>query len=186
MADEQVEFDEPTVLLKDEVGRLLPCFIQQVFELEQQEYLLLLPVDAPIELFAKEEEDDEEVLLDVEDAEIDDLFPTAKAVLSEQNLILQRTAITLTASGEMPEASEDDCLTLELDDLATAETEATEEFQILATFYHRQQEFTLCTPLNPLLIFARRTLEGNLELVTPEEFQQLRSGLEEKLFDVLE
>ncbi|PSN14254.1 DUF3727 domain-containing protein, partial [filamentous cyanobacterium CCP5] len=43
-----------------------------------------------------------------------------------------------------------------------------------------------CTPLNPLLIFARRTPEGNLELVTPEEFQQLRSGLEEKLFDVLE
>lgn len=186
MADERVEFDEPTVLLKDEEGRLLPCFVQQVFELNQQEYLLLLPVDAPIELFAREEEDDEEVLLDVEESEIDALFPTAKAVLSELNLTLQRTAITLTAAGDIPEASDDDCLTLELDEWVTPEENATEEFQVLATFYHNQQEFTLCTPINPLLIFARRTPEGNLELVSPEEFQQLRSGLEDKLFDVLE
>ncbi|HEY9878163.1 MAG TPA: DUF3727 domain-containing protein [Leptolyngbyaceae cyanobacterium] len=187
MADD-MEYDEPTVLLTDEAGLTLPCVVEQTFELSQQEYLLLLPVDAPIEIFVwrTEEGEDEEVLMDVEDDEIGAIFPTAKAVLAEQNLMLQRTAITLTASGELPEAEEDDCLTLELDELSVGEDGSTEEFQILATFFYEDEEYTLCTPLDPLLIFARRTAKGDLEVVTPEEFQEIRSTLEEKLFDMLE
>lgn len=186
MADEQLDFEEPTVLLRDEVGRTLPCSVEQTFELSQQKYLLLLPIDTPIEIFVLQEEDDEEVLMDVVEDEIDVLFPTARAVLSEQNLMLQRTAITLTAAGEIPEATDDACLTLELDESISPEPDATEEFQVLARFYHEEQEFTLCTPLNPLLIFARKTSQGRLEVVSPEEFQEIRSTLEEKLFDMLD
>ncbi|PSN12285.1 DUF3727 domain-containing protein [filamentous cyanobacterium CCP5] len=167
MADKRAEYDEPTVLLKDEVGRLLPCFVQQVFELSQQEYLLLLPVDAPIELFAREEEDNEEVLLDVEESEIDTLFPTAKAVLSEQNLTLQRTAITLTAAGDIPEANEEDCLPLALAAWVPAAPAAPAAFPFFAPFSPPPPSFPLFPPLPPLLLPLRARARVQAEALVP-------------------
>jgi len=188
MAEDNQPLNESSVVLTDDLGRFLPCTIEQQFDLRQQEYLLLLPIDTPIEIFAwrVEDDSDDDVLVDVEDDELDELFPTARAVLAEQNLTLQRTAITLTAAGELPEPEDDDNLTLELDELNEAGEAAVEEFQTLATFYNNDEEYTICTPLNPLLIFARRNGDGDLEVVTPEEFQAIRSLLEEKLFDLLD
>jgi Protein of unknown function (DUF1292) len=101
---------EPTVNLKDEDGRSLPCHIENSMKIRGEEYVLLLPVDAPIEIFAwaddEEAEDEEgEMLIDIDEEELDDVFATARAVLAEQDLILNRTALTLTASGEIPPSS---------------------------------------------------------------------------------
>ncbi len=187
MADNTQPIDESAVVLTDDAGRFLPCQVEQTFSLNDREYLLLLPIDSPIEIFVwQQDDDDDEVLMDVEDEDIDQIFLTAKAVLAEQNLTLQRTAITLTAGGELPEPEDDNCLTLELDDLDEAGNPVTEEFQVLATCFYEDEEYTLCTPLDPLLIFAHRTSNGSLEVVTPEEFQAIRGGLEEKLFDLLD
>lgn len=186
MADDTQAFDDSAVVLTDDSGRFLPCQVEQRFDLNGREYLLLLPLDAPIEIFVWQQEDDDEVLMDIEEEDIEQIFPTAKAVLAEQNLVLQRTAITLTASGELPEVDEENCLTLELDEVDETGEPMSEEFQILATCFHDDQEYTLCTPVEPLLIFAYRTAEGTLDIVTPEEFQTIRDSLEEKLFDVLE
>ncbi|HIK45343.1 MAG TPA: DUF3727 domain-containing protein [Leptolyngbyaceae cyanobacterium M65_K2018_010] len=187
MADASQSFEESAVVLSDEAGRFLPCQVEQRFELNNEEYFLLLPIDSPIEIFVWQQDDsDEEVLMDIEEEEIDQIFLTAKAVLAEQNLILQRSAITLTAAGELPEVEEDNCLTLELDEVDETGAPMTEEFQILATCFYDDEEYTLCTPLEPLLIFAHRGPQGTLEVVTPEEFQAIRGGLEEKLFDLLE
>jgi hypothetical protein len=187
MADETQSFEESAVVLTDEAGRFLPCQVEQRFDLNNREYLLLLPIDSPIEIFVWQQDDsDEDVLMDIEDEEIDQIFLTAKAVLAEQNLVLQRSAITLTAAGELPEVEEDNCLTLELDELDDTGAPMTEDFQILATCFHEDEEYTLCTPLEPLLIFAHRSDNGTLEVVTPEEFQTIRGGLEEKLFDLLD
>ncbi|TVP66344.1 MAG: DUF3727 domain-containing protein [Leptolyngbya sp. LCM1.Bin17] len=186
MADDTQPFDESAVVLTDDVGRFLPCQVEQNFYLKDREYLLLLPIDAPIEIFVWQQDDDDDILMDIEDEEIDQVFLTAKAVLAEQNLTLQRTAITLTASGEVPEVDDANCLTLELDEMDDQGNPMTEDFQILATCFNNDQEYTLCTPLDPLLIFAYRTSNGNLEVVTPEEFQLIRGSLEEKLFDILD
>ncbi|MEB3289898.1 MAG: DUF3727 domain-containing protein [Leptolyngbya sp.] len=188
MADDTQAFDDSAVVLTDDAGRFLPCQVEQRFDLNGREYLLLLPLDAPIEIFVWQEEDDDEdgVLLDIEDEEIDQVFPTAKAVLAEHNLTLQRTAITLTAAGALPEVEEENCLTLELDEVDETGEPMAEEFQVLATCFHEEQEYILCTPVEPLLIFAYRTAEGTLAIVTPEEFQAIRDSLEEKLFDVLD
>jgi hypothetical protein len=187
MADDTQSFEESAVVLTDETGRFLPCQVEQRFELNNREYLLLLPIDAPIEIFVWQQDDsDDDVLMDIEDEEIDQIFLTAKAVLAEQNLVLQRSAITLTAAGELPEVDEENCLTLDLDEVDEAGEPMTEDFQILATCFYEEEEYTLCTPLEPLLIFAYRTADGSLEIVTPEEFQMIRGGLEEKLFDILE
>ncbi len=187
MTDDTQSFEESAVVLTDEAGRFLPCQVEQRFHLNDQEYLLLLPIDAPIEIFVwQADETEDEILVDIEDDQIDLIFPTAKAVLAEQNLVLQRSAITLTAAGEVPEAEEENCLTLELDEVDEAGNPITEEFQILATCFYKDEEYTLCTPLDPLLIFAYRDGNGNLEIVTPEEFQLIRDGIEEKLFDLFE
>ncbi|ASC69656.1 hypothetical protein XM38_005850 [Halomicronema hongdechloris C2206] len=186
MEDDVNEAYDEQVLLMDEDGRSLPCSIEQTFDVDGQRYLLLLPVDAPIEIFVWRQSDGDEVLMDVEEEDIDTLFPTARAVLAEQNLTLQHTAITLTAAGEIPEANDDDCLTLELDEWGTALDGATEDFQILATFFHQDEEYTICTPSDPLLICAHRNAWGQMEIVSPEEFQRIRTQLEDKLFDVLD
>lgn len=184
LLDEPAEY--PVVTLTDEDGRLLPCYVEKSMDVDGEEYLLLLPVNLPIEIFVwqtDEEDSEEEVLVDVEEEEIGALFPSARAVLAELDLLLERSAHTLTAAGDLPEAEEEDCFSLEINDEDSPSV--TEEFQMLATFFHNESQYTLCTPLDPLLFFARRH-EGEVELVDPEEFQKMRSQLEDKLFDVLD
>ncbi|MBE9062743.1 DUF3727 domain-containing protein [cf. Phormidesmis sp. LEGE 11477] len=187
MLDEPTEY--PVVSLSDEDGRQLACYVEKNIDVEGAEFLLLLPVNLPIEIFVwepDEDDDDEaaEILVDVEDEAIDELFPSARAVLAELDLILERSAYTLTAAGDLPEADEDDCFSL---DISEDETHpVTEEFQMLATFFHKDAQYTLCTPLEPLLFFAQRDSDGSIELVDPEDFQKMRSQLEDKLFDVLD
>lgn len=182
--DEPAEY--PVVTLTDEAGRSLACYVEKSIDLEGEEFLLLLPVNLPIEIFVwqpDEDDPDEEVLVDIEDDEIDALLPSARAVLAELNLMLQRSAHTLTAEGDLPEADEEDCFSLQIND--DDEEPATEEFQMLADFYHNEAQYTLCTPLEPLMFFARRNGK-DVSLVEPEEFQEMRSQLEDKLFDALD
>lgn len=171
----------PTVMLKDETGKSLACYVEKTIEAVGNTYALLLPVDEPVELFAWEA--DEEVMADVEEADIDALFPSAKAVLSELNLTLARSAYTLTATGELPEPDDESILTLEVDD---EDTPSSDSFQMLANFYHDGQQYTICTPLEPLLFFAQYTASGELTLLSPEDFQRVQPLLEDSLFEALE
>lgn len=174
----------PIVILKDENGRSLPCFVEKSIELDDGEYILLLPVDTPVEIFAwepDEEDEDEEVLVDVDAETIEQVFPTAKAVLAEQDLILANTALTLTVSGEIPDPEEEDIITI---DLSESDDDLTvEEIQLVTSFFHNDQEYAVYTPLDPLLFFARMTDGGDPELLTPEEFDRVRPQLEDQLFD---
>jgi hypothetical protein len=189
LVDDPAEY--PVVTLTDEEGRKLSCYVEKTLDVDGVEFLLLLPVDLPIEIFVWQSADDEaegddseEILVDVEDEDIDALFPSARAVLAELNLTLERSAHTLTAAGDLPEADEEDCFSLEVDEEDSEPI--TEDFQMLATFFHDGSQYTLCTPLEPLLFFATRDDEGAVELVDPEDFQKMRSQLEDKLFDVLD
>jgi hypothetical protein len=177
------------VTLTDEVGRSLNCYIEHSVEVEGSEYLLLLPIDAPVEIVVwneDEDEDQEEVdatLLE-DDDEIDSIFEDAHAVLAEQNLTLKRTAFTLTVAGELPPVNEDEILTIEMEE-DDVELEP-EQFQLLASFYHEEQEYGIYTPLDPLLFFAQRNKAGQPELLSPEEFKKVQPLLEELLFDELD
>lgn len=178
--------DYPVVTLTDEDGRSLPCYVEKSLDVEGAEFLLLLTVNLPIEIFVwqGDDDEDEEILVDVEDEEIDNIFPSARAVLAELDLILERSAHTLTAEGDLPEADEDDCFSLEISE--GEDPPMTEEFQMLANFFHEDAQYTLCTPIEPLLFFARRHVSGAVELVDPEDFQKMRSQIEDRLFDVLD
>ncbi len=175
--------DDVVLYLKDEGGLSLPCYVERTFEIDGSDYVLLQPVDYPVQIFAWEQTgEDEDTLADLEDEELARIFPTAQAVLSEQNLTLKQTAHTLTVSGDIAEPEESDIFSIETGD----GTEGEEEFQQLASFYHEEQEYAVFTSLSPLLFFARLKDGEQLELLSPEEFQKIQPMLamiEDSLFD---
>jgi hypothetical protein len=174
-----------SVTLTDEAGRSLECYVERSLFVEEREYLLLLPVDAAIEIFAWQSDGEEEEAIPVEDeATIDQIFATAEAVLAEQNLILKRTAFALTVAGELPPVEDSELFTLEIED--EADGLEPEQLQLLASFYYEDREYSIYTPLDPLLFFARLNSSGRPELLSPEEFQKLQPLLAEQLFDELE
>lgn len=174
-----------SVTLTDEVGRKLECYVERKLFIEDQEYLLLLPVDAAIEIFAWQARGEDEEAIPVEDdPTIDQIFSTAEAVLAEQNLILKRTAFALTVAGELPAVEDTELFTLEIED--DTDSLEPEQLQLLASFYDQEQEYSIYTPLDPLLFFARLNSSGQPELLSPEEFQKVQPLLAEQLFDEIE
>lgn len=184
---ENEQYEGDTVVLADESGRSLVCYIEQAVESGGMTYLLLLPVDIPIVIMSWDEEDDDEEIVEAEMLEeeeaIEEVFADAKAVLAEQNLFLKHTAFTLTATGELPPLEEEQILTLNLDE-EDSQMEP-EELQFLASFYHGKQKYSIYTPLTPLLFFGRYNQENKLELVSPDE-EEFQPILEELLFEDLE
>ena len=178
--------DLESVTLTDEAGRSLKCYIEQFLEAEGYTYMLLLPIDSPVVILAWDEQEDEDIseTVMIEDkAEIDKVFADAKAVLAELDLTLKHTAFTLTVSGELPPLKDEDILALELDE-EDSQIEP-EELQFLASFYHLEQKYAIYTPLAPLLFFARYNLDGQLELISPDD-PQMQPIIEELLFDEIE
>jgi len=166
--------DVPTINLLDEDGQSVPCYVERSLNAKGKEYVLLRPVDAPVEIFAwvGDEDEEDEMLLDVDDAELDEIMPTAKAVLAEQDLTLHRTALALIASGDLPEFNEEDVITL---DIEGEEGQVNlEQFQQLTSFFHEEQEYVVCTPLDPFLFIARLNAAGQPELLTPDELVALQ------------
>ena len=185
MSPEDTTWDVPTITITDSDGRQLDCYIEHVIEVEEQEYFLLHPVDSPIEIVTwptTDDDDDEDSPTVVTSEEvINALFPTAKAVLAEENLSLKQSAVTLTVVGELPELAEED-------DDEDAEGEDLEEFQWLASFFHEDQEYAVYTPLDPFFILARRGSDGQPELLPPEEFDRIEAlmpSIEDQFFDEL-
>ncbi len=169
------------VNLTDETGRTLSCYVEKYLELDSKTYLLLLPVDSPIEIFAwnEDEEDSAELTAIDEDDQIAKVFADASAVLSEQNLTLKQTAYTLTASGDLPPLDPEEILQIDLE----GEDLEPEEFQILCHFYNEEQEYVICTPVDPLLFFGKKNEQGIVELLSDQESDEIGPRLEDILLD---
>ncbi|MEL7035923.1 MAG: DUF3727 domain-containing protein [Cyanobacteria bacterium J06592_8] len=182
---ENGRFEEDIVTLTDEQGRSLDCLIQSIVQLEGENYLLLIPVDAPIEILSGfGDDDDSEAATAIEsEVELDQIFPIAKAVLEEQNLTLKRTAVTLTVAGELPEIDQDD-----LDDGEEGD-EIYEEMLELTSFYAQEQKYVICTPVEPFFVLARQNEQGQPQLLSDDELSKIEPLLpliEDQLFDDLD
>jgi Protein of unknown function (DUF3727)/Protein of unknown function (DUF1292) len=174
-----------SITLTDDKERTLECYVEHSLSVDGQEYVLLLPVDSPIEIFAwqGEGEEEEAVLVD-DDATIEQIFATAQAVLAEQNLIVKNSAYALTVAGDLPPVEESELFTLEIED--EEEELEPEQLQLLASFYDKDQEYAIYTPLDPLLFFARISKTGQPVLLSPEEFREVQPLLEEHLLNEVE
>ncbi len=175
--------EDETVVLTDEAGRTIACSVERYLEIENQDYVLLLPIDTPVEIFVWQGEDEDEEAVPVDEEDIDALFDTAKAVLEEQNLTLKRTAVVLTVDGDLPELDDED----EFAEVAAeGDEDEVEELQYLASFYFEDQEFAVYAPLDPCFILARMDESNQPHLLSPEELKKLEpmlETLEDQLFD---
>ncbi len=181
-----MEMEGPTLTLTDEAGRTLTCYIEMSVEVADEEYALLNPVDYPVDIFAWMSSDEgEETLMPIDEAQLGELFATAQAVLSEQNLKLKRSALSLTVEGDLPEVDEEQILVLEVEEAGLSSEQ--DEYQLLATFFHEEQEYAIYTPIDPVLFVVRLRDDQQPELLSPEEFQaiqpKLQPYLEDHLFD---
>jgi hypothetical protein len=182
---ESGQYDESEIItLYDEEKRPLDCYIENAIEYNRKTYLLLMPIDLTIVILTDEiDEDDsdysETIMLENSD-EIDEIFDDAKAVLGELNLYLKRSGFTLTATGELPPLEEDNIISLELDE--DNEEIEPEELQFLASFFHLEQKYNICTPLTPILFVAERKPSSKIEMLKGDD-DDLQSILEELLFD---
>jgi hypothetical protein len=176
--------------VQDEMGRSLPCYLEERFEYNGIDYAVLLPTNTPVDLVAwyGDDDEDEEAVLATE-AEIDEVFETAKAVLAEQNLRLQRTALTLTVVGDIDGLEEAAAALEEADD----DDPEAEELMWLASFYHEEQEYAVYVPLDPMFVLVRLNAAAKPELLSDEELEALEpilpsieSRLADRLFEGLE
>lgn len=175
MHEDDIEMEIEKMTIKDEAGRTLTCTVEHSLELDGQEYVVLLPVDSPVEIVAWQEngEEEEEAITVEDENEIDLLFPIAKVVLEEQNLILKRSAVTLTVEGDLPDYNLDEDEGLE--DIEVSEDE--EELQFLASFYYEEQEFGIYAPIDPFIFLAKIDENNQPQLLSPEELEKIEPML---------
>ena len=172
--------DVPTVLVRDQTGRQLLCFLEQLIPLDGHDYALLTPVDTPVCLVRIADDDGEdEVVEELDGAE--PILSVADVVLQEHDLTLVRSAVTLTVSGELEEPDPED-----LEDEFDAEEdgeegdEETDLYEMLIQFRAEGAEYGLFIPLDPFFVVARME-NGEGVLGEGEEFERVQPRIEAEL-----
>ena len=161
----------PTVLVRDDEGRDLLCFLEQLIPLDDKDYALLTPVDTPVSLFRLSEGNDPELIETIASSE--PILSVADVVLQEHDLTLVRSAVTLTVNGELDEPDPEELEDEETDD-------DSETYELLVSFMVQEQEYGLYIPLDPFFVVARMT-DGQAKLVEGEEFDQIQPRIEVEL-----
>ena len=144
-------YDAKTIILKDQNGKELFCFLEQIVEVEAKEYGLLTPVDTPVCLFKINSEEDIQEIIDLD--EEDEVLKNADSVLQEHNLKLIRSSATLTVSGDLDEPIYDE---LEEDYLEDDDA----EYAHLVSFNVKDDKYEILMPIFPYFILGELRDEG--------------------------
>ena len=164
----------PTILLRDKKGSTLLCFLEELININEQEYALLTPVDTPVTLFKLTNGQDPELIETVSSNE--PILSVADVVLQEHDLTLIRSAVSLTVSGELDEPDLED---LEEEDQDIDKVES-ETYELLVSFKVEDNEYGLYIPLDPFFIVAN-IKDGEAILVEDDEFDKIQPLIEKEL-----
>ena len=167
--------DHPTLLVRDREGHDLLCFLEHLIPLDGLDYALLSPVDTPVSLFRLRDNDEPEPITSVSSSE--PILSVADVVLQEHDLVLVRSAITLTVSGELEEPDQEDLEELEDEDDLDDDAET---FELLVSFMVDAQEYGLYIPLDPFLVLVRM-VDGQAELLNEDELDRIQPRIEAEL-----
>ena len=170
--------DVPTVLVRDQRGRQLLCFLEQLIPLDGHDYVLLTPIDTPVCLvkIAQDDDTDDEVVEELDDAQ--SILSVAEVVLQEHDLTLVRSAVTLTVSGDLEEPDPEQ-IEEELEN-EEEEDDDTDLYEMLIQFRADDQEYGLYIPLDPFFVVAR--MDGTeAVLAEGEEFDRVQPRIEAEL-----
>ncbi len=164
-------YEAKTLILNDLNGNELFCYLEQLVNIEGEEYALLTPVDTPVSLFKINDKDEPELIEKIEKNE--QILKNADAVLQEHDLRLIRSAVTLTVSGELEEPVYDD---LEEDHLE----EDSETYELLVNFNVLEEEYGLYIPLDPFFIVGKLKEKGAI-LIEDDQFDRIQPLIESEL-----
>ena len=164
-------YEAKTLILNDSNDNELFCYLEQLVNIEGEEYALLTPVDTPVSLFKINEKDEPELIEKIEKNE--QILKNADAVLQEHDLRLIRSAVTSTVSGELEEPIYDE---LEEDHLE----EDSETYELLVNFNVLEQEYGLYIPLDPFFIVGKLKDKG-ATLLEDEDFDRIQPLIESEL-----
>ena len=164
-------YEAKTLILNDSNDNELFCYLEQLVNIEGEEYALLTPVDTPVSLFKINEKDEPELIEKIEKNE--QILKNADAVLQEHDLRLIRSAVTLTVSGELEEPIYDE---LEEDDFE----EDSETYELLVSFNVLEQEYGLYIPLDPFFIVGKLKDKG-ATLLEDDDFDRIQPLIESEL-----
>ena len=164
-------YEAKTLILNDSNDNELFCYLEQLVNIEGEEYALLTPVDTPVSLFKINEKDEPELIEKIEKNE--QILKNADAVLQEHDLRLIRSAVTLTVSGELEEPIYDE---LEEDNLE----EDSETYELLVSFNVLEQEYGLYIPLDPFFIVGKLKDKG-ATLLEDDDFDRIQPLIESEL-----
>ncbi len=165
--------DVPTVLVTDNKGSRLLCFLEQIIPIDEIDYALLTPVDTPVSLFRLSENSDPELIETIKSSE--PILAVADVVLQEHDLTLVRSAVTLTVSGELEEPDPEE-LEEEEEDLDND----SETYELLVSFRVEEEEYGLYIPLDPFFIVGKLN-NGQASLVEDDEFDTIQPLIESEL-----
>ena len=170
-ANSKDNYEAKTLILNDSNGNELFCYLEQLVNVEGEEYALLTPVDTPVSLFKINEKDEPELIEKIEKNE--QVLKNADAVLQEHDLRLIRSAVTLTVSGELEEPIYDE---LEEDQLE----DDSETYELLVNFNLLDQEYGLYIPLDPFFIVGKLKDKG-ATLIEDDDFDRIQPLIELEL-----
>ena len=165
-------YEAATLLLKDSNLNELFCYLEQIVDLEGEEYALLTPVDTPVTLFKIGDKEEPTLIEKIEKNE--QLLKNADAVLQEHDLTLIRSAVTLTVSGELDEPIYDDLEEEDFDD-------ESETYELLVNFNVQNEEYGLYVPLDPFFIVGKLQIDGGALLIENDEFDRVQPLIESEL-----
>ena len=178
--------DVPTLLVRDDRGRELLCYLEQLIPLDGHDYALLTPVDTPV-LLVHLPENEEEEPEEIENwEEHESVLEIAESVLHEHNLTLVRSAVMLTVTGDFDGNELDEEDDEEPDDEIEAEGSLDEEggdlYESLLDrpFYVGEEQYDLFIPLDPFFVVSR-VENGAGVLVIGEELERIQPRIEAEL-----
>ncbi len=161
----------PTLLIRDQHGSELLCFLEQIVPINGIDYVLLTPVDTPVSLFHLVSDGDPELIKTIHKQE--PILEVADVVLQEHDLRLIRSAVSLTVSGELEEPEPEELEEKDFDD-------DSEMYELLVNFKVDGEEYGLYIPLDPFFIVAK-LIEGEASLVEGDEFDKIQPLIESEL-----
>ena len=164
-------FEVQTLILNDSSGNEIFCYLEQLVNINGEEFALLTPVDTPVSLI-KINKNDEHELIDKLDKN-EQILKNADAVLQEHDLKLVRSAVTLTVSGELEEPIYDELEEEHLDD-------DSETYELLVNFNVLDEEYVLYIPLDPFFIVGKLNDKGAL-LIEDDEFDKIQPLIESEI-----
>ena len=164
-------FEAQTLILNDSNGNELFCYLEQIVNINGEEYALLTPVDTPVSLFKINEKNEPELIEKIQKNE--QILKNADAVLQEHDLRLIRSAVTLTVSGELEEPIYDELEEDHLDD-------DSETYELLINFNLLDEEYGLYIPLDPFFIVGKLR-DKKAILIEDDEFDKIQPLIESEL-----